>query len=139
MAATERERPIRVLVAKVGLDGHTRGAQVIARAFRDAGFEVIYTGLHRTPEEVVRTAVQEDVDVVGVSILTGGEHVHVPEIVDGLDEAGVLDDTLVVVGGVVSDADALREAGVAAVFGPGTSMSEAVEFVREHAPRRTQG
>jgi methylmalonyl-CoA mutase C-terminal domain/subunit len=132
------ERPIRVLVAKVGLDGHDRGAHVIARAFRDAGFEVIYSGLHRSPEEIVRAAVQEDVDVVGISILSGAHNTLVPEVIAGLEEVGAFEDTLVVVGGVVPQGDqrVLEEHGVAEVFGPGTEMSEAVGFVREHAPRR---
>jgi methylmalonyl-CoA mutase C-terminal domain/subunit len=131
------ERPIRVLVAKVGLDGHDRGAHVITRAFRDAGFEVIYSGLHRSPAEIVRAAVQEDVDVVGISILSGAHNTLVPEVIEGLAEHGAREDTLVVVGGVVPEADErlLKAEGVAEVFGPGTEMAEAVEYVREHAPR----
>jgi len=134
----DRERPIRVLVAKVGLDGHDRGAHVIARAFRDAGFEVIYSGLHRSPEEIVAAAVQEDVDVVGISILSGAHDTLVPQVLEGLDEAGAFADTLVVVGGIVPGEDRreLRDQGVGEVFGPGTSMGEAVEYVREHAPTR---
>jgi methylmalonyl-CoA mutase C-terminal domain/subunit len=131
------ERPVRVLVAKVGLDGHDRGAHVIARAFRDAGFEVVYSGLHRSPEEIVAAAVQEDVDVVGISILSGAHNTLVPDILDGLEERGALADTLVVVGGIVPESDRaeLIERGVGEVFGPGTAMAEAVEYVREHAPR----
>ena len=111
--------PIRVLVAKPGLDGHDRGAKVIARALRDAGMEVIYTGLHQTPEQVVEAAVQEDVDVVGLSILSGSHMSVVPEVVDGLREAG-LTDVPVIVGGIIpeSDAAALMAAGVARVFTP---------------------
>ena len=134
----ERERPIRCLVAKVGLDGHDRGAHVISRAFRDAGFEVIYSGLHNTPDEIVRAAVQEDVDVVGISLLSGAHNTLVPKILDGLEEYGALEDTLVLLGGVVPEEDRkrLKEAGVAEVFGPGTSMTDAIEYVREHAPSR---
>jgi len=129
---------IRVLVAKVGLDGHDRGAQVITRAFRDAGFEVIYSGLHNAPEDIVRAAIQEDVSVLGISILSGAHDTLVPAVIDGLRERDALHDTLVLVGGVVPSEDAaeLRELGVARVFGPESSMSEAVEYVREHAPRR---
>jgi methylmalonyl-CoA mutase C-terminal domain/subunit len=142
MSANTREaddqRPIRCLVAKVGLDGHDRGAHVIARAFRDAGFEVVYSGLHRSPEEIVQAAVQEDVDVLGVSILSGAHNTLVPKIVEGLKGYGAFADTLVLVGGIVPDEDAddLKELGVAEVFGPGTPMSETVAFVREHAPVR---
>jgi len=137
-AETERDRPIRCLVAKVGLDGHDRGAHVISRAFRDAGFEVIYSGLHRAPEDIVQAAVQEDVDVVGISILSGAHNTLVPKVVEGLEEYGALEDTLVLVGGIVPDDDAerLKAAGVAEVFGPGTPMSETVQFVREHVPAR---
>ncbi|WP_226012769.1 cobalamin B12-binding domain-containing protein [Halomicrobium salinisoli] len=132
------ERPIRCLVAKVGLDGHDRGAHVISRAFRDAGFEVIYSGLHRAPEEVVQAAVQEDVDVLGISILSGAHETLVPQILDGLREYGALADTLVLVGGIVPEGDQadLLEQGVDAIFGPGASMQETIEYVREHAPER---
>ncbi|MFB6172920.1 MAG: cobalamin B12-binding domain-containing protein [Haloarculaceae archaeon] len=139
MSQQDREqRTIRCLVAKVGLDGHDRGAHVIARAFRDAGFEVIYSGLHRSPDEIVQAAVQEDVDVIGISILSGAHNTLVPKVLDGLDEYGALDDTLVIVGGIVPDEDReqLLEDGVAAIFGPGVSMDETVEFVRENAPER---
>jgi len=135
----EREgRQIRCLVAKVGLDGHDRGAHVIARAFRDAGFEVIYSGLHRSPDEVVQAAVQEDVDVLGISILSGAHNTLVPKIMAGLDEYDALEDTLVLVGGIIPDDDKeeLKTEGVAEIFGPGASMGEMVEFVREHAPER---
>ena len=130
------ERAIRCLIAKVGLDGHDRGAHVIARAFRDAGFEVIYSGLHRAPEEIVQAAVQEDVDVLGISILSGAHNTLVPKIVDGLTEYGAFDDTLLLVGGIVPDEDRerLKELGVAEIFGPGTPMEETIEFVAENAP-----
>jgi len=132
------EWSIRCLVAKVGLDGHDRGAHVISRAFRDAGFEVVYSGLHRSPEEVVQAAVQEDVDVLGISILSGAHETLVPKVLDGLAEAGALADTLVLVGGIVPDGDqeSLKERGVAEIFGPGASMGEMIEYVREHAPVR---
>jgi methylmalonyl-CoA mutase C-terminal domain len=138
MGADQEQRQIRCLVAKVGLDGHDRGAHVISRAFRDAGFEVIYSGLHRAPEEIVQAAVQEDVDVLGVSILSGAHDTLVPRIIDGLEGYGALADTLVLVGGIVPDEDeaTLKELGVAEVFGPGASMAEMVEFVRENAPAR---
>jgi methylmalonyl-CoA mutase C-terminal domain/subunit len=137
-AGADRERPIRCLVAKVGLDGHDRGAHVISRAFRDAGFEVIYSGLHRAPEDIVQAAVQEDVDVVGISILSGAHNTLVPEVVEGLAAYGAAEDTLVIVGGIVPEDDArrLKEAGVAEVFGPGTPMRETVAFVRETVPER---
>ncbi|MFC7232683.1 cobalamin B12-binding domain-containing protein [Saliphagus sp. GCM10025308] len=134
----QETRSIRCLVAKVGLDGHDRGAHVIARAFRDAGFEVIYSGLHKAPAEIVQAAVQEDVDVLGISILSGAHKTLVPKIMDGLEEYDAAEDTLVLVGGVIPEEDkaALRAEGVAAVFGPGTSIEETVEFVRENAPER---
>jgi methylmalonyl-CoA mutase, C-terminal domain len=122
---------IRVVIAKPGLDGHDRGAKIIARALRDAGMEVIYTGLHQTPEQIVETAIQEDVDAVGVSILSGAHMTLVPRIVDGLREHGA-DEVLVVVGGTIppEDADELRGLGVAAVFGPGATTTEIVDFLR---------
>ena len=129
-----RNRPIRCLIAKVGLDGHDRGAHVIARAFRDAGFEVVYSGLHRAPEEIVQAAVQEDVDVLGISILSGAHNTLVPKIVEGLEEYGAFSDTLLIIGGIIPEEDRgdLREMGVAAIFGPGTPMEETVAFVREN-------
>jgi len=138
MSVDVDERPVRCLVAKVGLDGHDRGAHVIARAFRDAGFEVVYSGLHRAPEEVVQAAVQEDVDVLGISILSGAHNTLVPKVIDGLEAYSALDDTLVIVGGIVPDDDeeSLKAAGVAEVFGPGTPMAETVEFVRANLPER---
>jgi methylmalonyl-CoA mutase C-terminal domain/subunit len=137
MSAESEQRPIRCLVAKVGLDGHDRGAHVISRAFRDAGFEVIYSGLHRAPDEIVQAAVQEDVDVLGISILSGAHNTLVPKVIEGLKEYDAFEDTLVIVGGIVPDDDKreLKELGVAQVFGPGTSMQETIDFVRENAPR----
>ena len=125
---------IRVVVAKVGLDGHDRGAKIVARALRDAGMEVIYTGLHQTPEQIVETALQEDADAVGISILSGAHMTLVPRILDGLREHG-LGDVLVVVGGTVpaDDAKTLKELGVAEVFTPGAPTREIVEFLRERA------
>lgn len=120
------------MIAKPGLDGHDRGAKIIARALRDAGMEVIYTGLHQTPEQIVETALQEDADAVGISILSGAHMTLVPRIVDGLRQRG-LHDVLVVVGGTIppEDADALRGLGVAAVFTPGAPMAEVVSFLED--------
>ncbi len=125
------QRNIRVLIAKPGLDGHDRGAKVIARAFRDAGMEVIYTGLRQTPEMIAETALQEDVSIVGLSILSGAHMTLVPRVMDALKAAG-LDDVVVLVGGIIpeSDAQALKALGVDAVFGPGASMEEVVAFAR---------
>jgi methylmalonyl-CoA mutase C-terminal domain/subunit len=138
MSTDQEQRTIRCLVAKVGLDGHDRGAHVISRAFRDAGFEVIYSGLHRSPDEIVQAAVQEDVDVLGISILSGAHDTLVPRIVEGLEEYDAFEDTLLLVGGIIPDDDAaeLKEAGVSEVFGPGASMDEMIEFVRENVPER---
>lgn len=132
------ERTIRCLVAKVGLDGHDRGAHVISRAFRDAGFEVIYSGLHNTPDEVVRAVVQEDVDVLGISILSGAHGTLVPKIIEGLKDFGAFEDTLILVGGTIPEDDIteLKELGVAEVFGPGTPVRETIEFIRSNAPER---
>lgn len=134
----QEARTIRCLIAKVGLDGHDRGAHVIARAFRDAGFEVIYSGLHRAPEEIVQAAVQEDVDVVGISILSGAHNTLVPKVLEGLREYDAHDDTLVLLGGIIPEEDRedLRDAGVAAIFGPGASMDDIVSFVDDNAPER---
>ena len=120
-----------MVIAKPGLDGHDRGAKIIARALRDAGMEVIYTGLHQTPEQIVETAIQEDADAVGISILSGAHMTLVPRILDGLREAGV-DDVVVVVGGTIpgDDAEELKAQGVAQVFTPGAPTSEIVEFLR---------
>ena len=123
------------MIAKPGLDGHDRGAKIIARALRDAGMEVIYTGLHQTPEQIVETAIQEDADAVGISILSGAHMTLVPRILDGLRENG-LDDVLVVVGGTIpkEDVRALKELGVAEVFTPGAPVSEIVDFLRSRVP-----
>jgi methylmalonyl-CoA mutase C-terminal domain/subunit len=125
------ERKIRVVIAKPGLDGHDRGAKIIARALRDAGMEVIYTGLHQTPEQIVETAIQEDADAVGISVLSGAHMTLVPRIIEGLraNEAG---DVLVVVGGTIPDDDAaqLKREGVAEVFTPGAPTAEIVDFLR---------
>ena len=128
-------RKIRVVIAKPGLDGHDRGAKIIARALRDAGMEVIYTGLHQTPEQIVETALQEDADAVGISILSGAHMTLVPRIVEGLRENG-MDDVLVVVGGTIpgDDADELKRGGVAEVFGPGAATSEIVDFLKGRVP-----
>jgi methylmalonyl-CoA mutase C-terminal domain/subunit len=125
------DRRIRVVIAKPGLDGHDRGAKIIARALRDAGMEVIYTGLHQTPEQIVETAIQEDADAVGISILSGAHMTLVPRILDGLCENGA-EDVLVVLGGTIpaEDAEALKAQGVAGVFTPGAPTSEIVEFLR---------
>ncbi|MEZ5100151.1 MAG: cobalamin B12-binding domain-containing protein [Thermoleophilia bacterium] len=126
------QRPIRVLLGKVGLDGHDRGVKVVARALRDAGMEVVYTGLHRRPEEVVRTAVDEDVDVIGISVLSGA-HMHIfPRILELLDAEGARDDILVVGGGTIlpEDIEALEAMGVHRVFGVDTSLAEIVEMIR---------
>lgn len=138
MSVEGDQRTIRCLVAKVGLDGHDRGAHVITRAFRDAGFEVIYSGLHNAPEEIVQATVQEDVDVLGISILSGAHNTLVPRVLEGLEEYGALDDTLIIVGGVIPEDDQreLEEQGVAAVFGPGTELETTIEFVRNNAPER---
>lgn len=129
------ERKIRVLVAKPGLDGHDRGAKVIARALRDAGMEVIYTGLQQTPQMIVEAALQEDVDVIGLSILSGAHMTLLPKITQMLKDQKI-DDVLVVAGGIISDEDAAalqNEHGVAAVFGPGSSTHDIVRFIRENA------
>jgi methylmalonyl-CoA mutase C-terminal domain/subunit len=129
--------PIRVLVAKVGLDGHDRGAKVIARALRDAGMEVVYTGLHQTPEAVVTASLQEDVDCVAVSILSGAHMTLIPRIVAGLKAAGA-QDIAVLAGGIIppEDAKELMKLGVAGVHGPGTSLATVVESIRKAAGAR---
>jgi methylmalonyl-CoA mutase, C-terminal domain len=128
-------RKIRVVIAKPGLDGHDRGAKIIARALRDAGMEVIYTGLHQTPEQIVETAIQEDADAVGISILSGAHMTLVPKILAGLRDNGV-EDVLVVVGGTIpkDDVTTLKKQGVAEVFTPGAPVSEIVDFLKEHVP-----
>jgi methylmalonyl-CoA mutase C-terminal domain/subunit len=135
--ASSSARPIRVLIAKPGLDGHDRGAKVMARALRDAGFEVIYTGLFQTPEMIANAALQEDVDVIGLSILSGAHLDIFPRIMAELKARG-MEDVLVVAGGTIPDEDQqeIRDLGIAAVFGPGTRMQTAIEFIRDHAPDR---
>ena len=127
------EERIRVLVAKPGLDGHDRGAKVVARALRDAGFEVIYTGIRQTPAMIAEAALQEDVDVVGLSILSGAHMTLCPRVVDLLRAQGQ-GDVLVVIGGIIPDEDVerLRQAGIAAIFGPGTPTGEIADFIRQH-------
>ena len=127
------DKRIRVLVAKPGLDGHDRGAKVIARALRDAGMEVVYTGIRQTPEMIAEAALQEDVDVVGMSILSGAHMALFPRVMDLLREYD-MDDVLVVAGGIIPDEDvpALSEMGVKGIFGPGTSTDEIVRFIREN-------
>jgi len=124
-------QPIRVVIAKPGLDGHDRGAKVIARALRDAGMEVIYTGLHQTPAQIVETAIQEDADAIGLSILSGAHMTLVPRVLDGLRAQGV-DDVLVVVGGTIpgDEAETLKKQGVAEVFTPGTPTGAIVDFLK---------
>ena len=126
-------RKIRVVIAKPGLDGHDRGAKVIARSLRDAGMEVIYTGLRQTPEQIVEAALQEDADAIGVSILSGAHNHVCPRVMALLKEKGA-DDVLVVVGGIIPDADVprLREIGIEGVFQPGTSMQSIVDFITTH-------
>ena len=132
------ERKIRVLIAKPGLDGHDRGAKIIARALRDAGMEVIYTGLRQTPEMIASAAVQEDVDVIGLSILSGAHNTLCPQLMDLLHKKG-MNDVSVLVGGIIPDADipALKKAGIAAIFLPGTSTQEIVDFVRRQVAHRS--
>ena len=130
-------RPIRVLVAKPGLDGHDRGAKVLARAFRDAGMEVIYTGLRQTPEQVVQAAVQEDVDVLAISILSGA-HMHLlPKVVALLKEEGVYNEVLVIGGGVIPSEDIplLKEQGIQEIFTPGTTTTETIDYIRGNLKR----
>ncbi|RTG93932.1 methylmalonyl-CoA mutase [Thermus scotoductus] len=133
------DRRIRVLIAKPGLDGHDRGAKVVARALRDAGMEVIYTGLRQTPEMIVSAAIQEDVDAIGLSILSGAHMHYFREVKRLLSEQGA-SDILVFGGGIIPDEDVpkLQELGVAAVFGPGTSTQEIVDFLKRAVPERWQ-
>lgn len=130
------ERPIRVLVAKPGLDGHDRGAKVIARALRDAGMEVIYTGLRQTPEQIVEAAIQEDVDVVALSILSGAHNTLFPKITKLLKERGA-EDILVIGGGVIPEEDIpfLKEHGIAEIFTPGTPTSAVIEYIKTNVKR----
>jgi methylmalonyl-CoA mutase C-terminal domain/subunit len=132
-----KDRKLRLMVAKPGLDGHDRGARIIARAFRDAGFEVVYTGLHQTPESIVLAAIQEDVDMVGLSSLAGAHMYLFPEVVRLLKEKGV-DDIMVVGGGIIPDDDIprLRSQGVARIFTPGARLDDIVKWVRENVKPR---
>ena len=132
------EQKIRVLVAKPGLDGHDRGAKVIARALRDAGMEVIYTGLRQTPEMIVNSSLQEDVDVIGLSILSGAHNAIVPRVMDLLKK-NKMDDVLVIVGGIIPDQDIdnLKKIGVSAIFQPGTAMDDIVQFIRANIKPRS--
>jgi len=133
----KEERKIRVLIAKPGLNGHDRGAKVVARGLRDAGMEVIYTGLRQTPEQIVETAIQEDVDVVGLSILSGAHMTLLPKVVQLLRERGA-DDVLVIAGGIIptEDIPKLKEAGIAEVFLPGAPISKIVEFIKKNVRKR---
>jgi methylmalonyl-CoA mutase, C-terminal domain len=132
-----QERKLRILVGKAGLDGHDRGAKIIARAFRDAGFEVIYTGLHQTPEMIVSTAIQEDVDAITISILSGAHNYVFPRIIELLREKGA-DDIPVLGGGIVPEDDVVRlqAAGVKAIFGPGTPTTVPIEWIKAHVKAR---
>jgi methylmalonyl-CoA mutase C-terminal domain/subunit len=129
-------KKIRVLIAKPGLDGHDRGAKVVARILRDAGMEVIYTGLRQTPEMIVASALQEDVDVIGLSLLSGAHRTLFPRILELAKEKG-LEDVLFVAGGIIPDADvpALRELGISGIFGPGASAAEITGFITEHVKK----
>jgi methylmalonyl-CoA mutase C-terminal domain/subunit len=137
MQVAMNDSPIRVLIAKLGLDGHDRGAKVIARALRDAGMEVIYTGLRQTPEMIASAALQEDADVIGLSILSGAHNHIAPRLMQLLKEKG-LDDVLVVIGGIIPDVDIpkLKEIGVRGIFLPGTPMQEIVNFINASARAR---
>jgi len=132
-----KERRLRVMVAKPGLDGHDRGARIIARAFRDAGFEVVYTGLHQTPESIVLAAIQEDVDMIGLSSLAGAHMYLFPEVVRLLKEKGV-DDIVVVGGGIIPDEDVprLNSEGIAEIFTPGTKLEDIVNWVKKNVKPR---
>jgi len=131
------DEKIRILIAKPGLDGHDRGVKVVARALRDAGFEVIYTGLHQTPEMIVNSAIQEDVDAIGLSILSGAHNALFPRIIELRRERGA-DDIVIFAGGIIPEEDiaSLRAAGIAEIFTPGTSLQQIVDWVREHVTPR---
>ncbi len=135
-ATPDRTRPIRVLIAKPGLDGHDRGAKVLVRALRDAGFEVVYTGLFQTAETIANAAIQEDVDVIGLSILSGAHLAIFPRIMEEIRARGI--DALVIAGGTIpeEDVEAVKALGVGGVFGPGTSFQEIIDFLRANAPVR---
>ncbi len=134
---TKSEKKIRVIVAKPGLDGHDRGAKVIARALRDAGMEVIYTGLRQTPEQIVKAALEEDADVIGLSILSGAHTTIVPQLMD-LVKKHHMENVLVVVGGIIPDADvgAMKALGVAEIFQPGAQLDGIIQFIQSHVPQR---
>ena len=134
---TTEQRTIRVLIAKPGLDGHDRGAKVVARALRDAGMEVVYTGIRQTPEMIAEAALQEDVEVVGLSILSGAHLELFPRVIAELRKRGI-EDALLFCGGIIPEADipAVKEMGFQGVFGPGTDTNEIIAFVRKHAPER---
>jgi methylmalonyl-CoA mutase C-terminal domain/subunit len=138
MTDETRSTPIRVLIAKPGLDGHDRGAKVLARGLRDEGFEVIYTGLRQTPEMIADAAEQEDVDIIGLSILSGAHMALLPRTVSLVRERG-MDDVLIAAGGIIPDADIakLKDAGIAEIFGPGTSIGQIARYFRENARQRT--
>lgn len=133
----ENQRKIRVLIAKPGLDSHDRGAKIIARALRDAGMEVIYTGLKQTPEQIVETALQEDVDVIGLSILSGAHKTLFPMIMELLKQKG-LTDVLVVAGGIIPEEDVpeMKKLGIKGIFGPGTRTNEIIQYIFENIPKR---
>ena len=135
---TTNTQKIRVLVAKPGLDGHDRGAKVVARALRDAGLEVIYTGIRQTPDMIAESALQEDVDVIGLSILSGAHMALLPAVVDKLRQEGI-DDVLIVAGGIIPEQDivALKAAGIHAVFTPGTPMQTIIDFIKDNVPLGT--
>jgi|TARA_B100001142_G_C14245173_1_gene620980 methylmalonyl-CoA mutase C-terminal domain/subunit len=128
---------IRILIAKAGLDGHDRGAKIITRALRDAGFEVIYTGLHQTPEEIVEAALQEDVDAIGVSLLSGAHNFLFPEIIKTLKDKG-LEELVVFGGGIIPDEDisGLKKIGVKEIFGPGTTTTDMIEWINKNVPQK---
>ena len=134
----QNQRKIRVLIAKPGLDSHDRGAKILARALRDAGMEVIYTGLKQTPEQIVETALQEDVDVIGLSILSGAHKTLFPMIMELLKQKG-LTDVLVVAGGIIPEEDVpeMKKLGIKGIFGPGTRTNEIIQYIFENIPKRT--
>jgi len=134
----QNQRKIRVLIAKPGLDSHDRGAKILARALRDAGMEVIYTGLKQTPEQIVETALQEDVDVIGLSILSGAHKTLFPMIMELLKQKG-LTDMLVVAGGIIPEEDVpeMKKLGIKGIFGPGTRTDEIIQYIFENVPKRT--
>lgn len=133
----KEERKIRVLIAKPGLDSHDRGAKVVARALRDAGMEVIYTGLRQTPEQIVETAIQEDVDIIGLSILSGAHRTLFPRIMELMKKQG-LTDVMVFAGGIIPEEDVyeMKNLGIKEIFGPGTTTEEIIQYVKENLPKR---